>query len=242
MKQAILVFEWARPKYLRVCLDSLARLRNRSDWPVLLSIDGSSAIFEPLMPRCALVKGWPSHVGNLWHVTRSLEWAFSLGCHRVLFMDGDVILRSDALVDLPAKEPKDILIGMTSREGGDAHKIWLTPSANIVDRADAIPWVAWVRSRAWVGHPRPGVGTTMKADYSGYDAVYLDYMIQYQRTCLYRDRSYAGHIGVCGTDCHDKAVDGEIFKGPPEGWLDKAVRLFDPSRSKAFTPPDFQFA
>lgn len=243
MRQAILVFEWERPRYLQVCLDSLARVSGIEDWPILVSIDGPVLPgFQPLASRCAEFTGWPSHVGNLWHVTRSLTWACELGYERILFMDGDVILRTDTLQALPEKQPADLLICMRGSMAADRRHNWFAPQANLILQQEAIPLLKYVTSMGWVGKPRPGTQVVMTSGYPGYDAVYLTYMLERGLVALYRDRSYAGHIGVCGVDSHHADIEAEMFSGPPEGWLSNAIRLFDPARSDSFTPPDFVYA
>lgn len=96
LKNAVVIFEWQRPKYLQICLDSLHRAKGIERWPILLSLDGGDAdAFSHLFPMITHFVPWEQHAGNLWHVTRTIEFAFSAGYERILFMDGDTIVRPD---------------------------------------------------------------------------------------------------------------------------------------------------
>jgi hypothetical protein len=242
-KQSILIFEYRRPNYLRVCLDSIVNCEGVEDWSILLSIDGPEYFpkFQPLFGRVSNVIPWDSHAGNLWHVTRSLEKAFSSGYERVLFMDGDCILRRDALKDIPSANGDYLFTGFAKGDHGEGPMPWFSPQANLLEAKAGKLLLEWVRQKQWVGRRRPGHMSTLQIDYPGYDAVFCRYMLDHGLQTRYRAKSYAGHIGVVGLDCHAPEIEAEIFTGHPSRWLRQAVKAFDPKRHHAFTPADFAY-
>lgn len=239
MKQALLLFEWHRPRYLRICLDSIAACQNREQWPVIVAIDGDTTPFAEFVGRCSELVGWP-HAGNLWHVTRSLRHVFDQGYERVLFLDGDMILRPDALQQPYQKEASDELFVCLAGHS-PPRQPWFAPQGLVLYRQDAYPLLDYVDGRGWVGSFRPGHTIEMKADYPHYDAVYCRYMLDQGMVSRYSEKSYAGHIGLCGEDCRQLDLEAELFRGPPEMWLRNAVRLFSPERSPIFVPKGFRY-
>lgn len=243
LRQAILIHEHSRPDYLRVCLDALDRCPPIPRWSVLLSIDGPQhlAQFQHLFPRVQHVIPWSTHAGNLWHVTRSLAFAFSCAFDRVLFMDGDVILRPDTLNLIPdsTEFPSRLFYGFT--KGPDMLQ-WFSPFANLVTRSMALPLLAYVNSRAWVGALHPVRRDPLPPTHDAYDSVYTRYMIDSGLHSHYQDRSYAAHIGLRGVNhASTPALESAIFRGPPESWLANAVATFNPSAHPAFIPTDFEY-
>ena len=241
-KTAIMVWEWKRPHYLRICLDSLAKCRGIEQWPILLSIDGPEFVsqFEELFRRVTHVIPWKTHEGNLHHISRSLRFIFDAGYERVLFMDGDCILRTDTLELLPDHEPGYLFIGLT-KGTGDGRVQWFAPSGNVLGRNEALPLLDWIEREGWVGKQRPGEKSVMRSDYSGYDGPYCRYMIDHGLFTRYRDKSYIGHIGVCGVDCHAPEIEAELMAGHPDQWLQNAIRMFNHKRHPAFVPEDFRY-
>ncbi len=241
--QAVLLFEWQRPRYLSVCMDSLDRCSGRKDWDVLVSLDGSPIShlqFFPLIARAdkASVNG-DDHAGNLWHVTRSLEWAFSLGYDRVLFSDGDVIFHPDALTQ-GYKQSSEIIFSSLAT-GFPEDQMWFNPFGLVLESAKAGQLLDYVNSKAWVGSRRPGHDQILTDDYTGYDAVYCRYLRDKGMFTRHSPKPLIGHIGLCGVDCNERALEDELFTGAPETWLDNAIRMFDPKRSRAFIPTDFVY-
>lgn len=242
-RQGILVFEWQRPNYLSVCLDSLQRCQGIEDWPVYLSIDGPQHFdnFHDSFNRVAHVVPWETHAGNLWHVTRSLEFAFNCGLERVLFLDGDCIVRPDALVSLATPAQTDLFVSLTASGNGESSLRWLTPMGNVIEAERARPLLEYVMNCDWVGKQRPEHVETMDCEYPGYDAVYCRYMLDAGLTTRYRSKSYAGHIGVVGLDCHEHHLEQRLFSGDRSQWLDNAAALFREESHPTLVPADFRY-
>lgn len=242
-KQGIVVFEWKRPNYLSVCLDSLQKCEGIADWPIYLSIDGPEHFdsFHDSFNRVAHVVPWQTHAGNLWHVTRSLEFAFECGLERVLFLDGDCIVRPDALTSLATPSHSDLFVSLTASEQGEESLRWLTPMGNVIEADRARPLLEYVMNCDWVGKQRPEHVEVMDCEYPGYDAVFCRYMLDAGMTTRYRDKSYAGHIGVVGLDCHEHHLEQRLFSGDRSQWLENAATLFREENHPTLVPADFRY-
>lgn len=244
MNQAIVIFEWKRPRYFQVCEQSLAKCNGIETWDRILCLDGNShstqffTVTPPSWGFCVPHK----HVGNLWHVTRSIQFAFEKGYERILFSDGDMIFRSDALEPSYSKDQADeLFVSLHSHE--PKRHAWMSPSGNVLYAKDAEPLLRYVQDKKWVGKPRPGFSEqTLGESYPGYDAVYCRYMLDHGMVSRYSDRSYIGHIGACGVDFNHVAIERAMFDGPTDTWLANAVRLFNTGESDVFQPRDFVYA
>lgn len=244
LKQVILIFEYERPNYLRICLDSLQRCADIDQWPIAISIDGSSCrpAFAPLLDRASLPLTWPNRAGNLQHVLRSLSAVCNSGYERILFFDGDCILRPDALTTVSTPAPPSIFASLTAIEPAPTTAVWFHPMGNLTTSAALAPLLTWAESGAFIGLPHPVTALPLSADEFAYDAVFCAYMLPRQLTTQFSDRSRLGHIGLSGTNhTAATALETAIFSGPPASWLDNAIRLFDPSKHPAFAPYNFRY-
>lgn len=241
-KQCILLFEWKRPHYLRVCVDSLSRCNRIQEWPIYLSIDGPKYFteFSTLFNRVSHVVPWDEHSGNLWHVVRSLDFVLQCGMDRILFLDGDCILRADALTSIPDKWDDDMFLSMVRNDNGPEHtEHGFMPLGNVVTASKLKPILDYCHFVQWVGKPQPISKIPMTCDYDSYDAVFFRYMLDNKRTTRFRDKSYLGHIGACGVDYEDKAIESQLFAGPESEWLENAIRLFKTVKHRTFVPTNF---
>lgn len=243
LTQALLLFEHARPRCLQICLDSLARCVDISNWPIILSIDGSAhlADFAPLFSRVAHVIPWASRAGNLNHVVRSLDFIAAAGYKRVLFMDGDCILRPDALSQLH-ETPEALFTSLTAIADGATLAPWFCPLGNLITADRLQPLLSWVKAGAYVGLPHPVTHSPMAANESAYDAVFCAYLLARQQKTQFAARSFLGHIGLSGTNhAGTPELEAALFSGDPSTWLDNAAHLFDPVRHPAFRPENFRY-
>lgn len=237
----IVIFEWCRPQYLAVTLDAIHRAQQ--PWPILVSIDGPefTTQFRHLMPRVSSFIVWPQHVGNLWHTVRSLECAISHGYKKIMFIDGDMLVRRDTFVALG-----DIPTGATFRslqKGSGELTKWFSPLGNVASSESLKPVLEYTRSNRWVGEIRPGFETKLEWNHAGYDAVFCRHAMDGNAYSVGSERSFVGHFGVDGVDNHGgDAISSRMFSGNQSDHIENVIREFNPIKHKAFVPHDFIYA
>lgn len=237
MKNCVLIFEWNRPRFLKICVDSIRAAKD--PWPTVICIDGcdQKEAMRPFADDAEVLKIFDDHVGNLWHVVRSLKHAVNLGYDRMLFIDGDMIVRTDIFEMLKKAKPEWFVQSMESSLAPAT--CWFSPLGNVIMADNASKIVKYAESKEWVGLSRPGHEMKMSSDYPGYDAVFCRYMVDNKLMSQHQVRSYVGHIGISGVDNDLPHMIDEMFEGKPSKWLANAIRLFNPADSKAFVPLDF---
>lgn len=241
--KAILTFGMNRPRYLRILMQSLRAANQPADWGLLVSLDGPEGErgYAPICQGKATLKVWPTHVGNLAHVMRSLEWAVELGADTIFFLDEDMVVRTD-IFDHIARHQPDGEAFFCMAKGGKRIESFC-PLGNVVKPKMVEAACQYVRSKAWVGKPRPEVpGDVLWDGWPGYDALFNRFVRDTGRWIEMSPISYAGHIGVVGVDAKDTALEPAIFRGPEETWLKNAIEAFKTQASGLFVPHDFEYA
>jgi hypothetical protein len=237
--KAVLIFAWNRPRYLRVCLDSISA--SGLDVPVIVSYDGPEN--EELQHgRISKVARFKTHVGNLWHVVRSIDFAFESGFESILLLDCDMIVRKDISSRIQWELPPGIASFICENFSSCNPVPAFSPLGSVITRESSKPLIEYCYSMKWVGTKRPWhPDETMGYNYSGYDAVFLRYMLDRKTQSIQSDVSLVGHIGLVGVDNNNNELEKKLFSGPPESWLSNAVNMFDPSLSPAFVPAGFKY-
>lgn len=237
MNPAVLLFEWNRPRYARICVDSL--LRARCPWPIILSLDKSDVPADA-WPKVDRVFRFPGWAGNLWHVVRSLDTACAAGYDPILFMDGDMIVKTTIFQHIPDTVPPGVVF-WSCRKGKYVEDVYFSPHGNLVTPATIGPVLEYCYRHDWVGKRHVNnTGRVLDFHFPHYDGVFFQHLRDTGGKSRFQERSLLGHIGLVGEDAKHGDQEAELFAGPPEQWLDNAIRMYKPGVSP-FYPDDFAY-
>ena len=240
----VVVTECNRPLHLKVCLQSIRRARNR--WPVFVTIDGRQQNIDFSGCR-ALADNWitfPRHVGVLQHMIRSLELATNIGYEYIMWLEGDMMVRSDLFDAVGRRLPLDGLLSLSSEASAvlnEYGEFWFCPLGNVANSSFLHKMVVYAKSMAWVGKQRPGHDQVMTESYPGYDAIFCRFMVDHKLRSSYMDKSYVGHFGTVGQNTHCHGVLQAFDRGDEITWLDAVASEFDHEKANAFVPQDFVY-
>lgn len=246
---AILVNEWARPNYLYVCLQGLKQCTNLRKWDLFVFLDGAQADFgfcEKVIPAAQFVKS-PNRLGKFNYRTHSLKQVFDQGYEHVFFLEGDMLLRRDAL-DYAMSTRTDAVFLSTYCTGVHQDVCYISTGGNLIKRHDFDELYEWMTAKKYLGLPNVlANGEPITEDCADHDLAYYAWCIQNNKINEYADEHLALHFGFVGMNHSFAIEEKEVFDGFDRSeWLDNLLRVYKRRRiagiAGAFKPTNFDYA
>ena len=234
MAKGILIQAFMRPRYLYVTLDALFRVSNIKSWGVAVYVDGNAETRHDIEET---VKQFnirhtvyrDSHVGNLVNLHLGLRDMFSRGYNEVLYIDCDIILRTDVL-DYLSEAPRDVCFVSVSAAGYGKKSIYC-PLGNLITRSNFLVLDNWVKNKRYVGLQRPSMPDTLTKATTGYDGVYYAFLVTFGLESLFAPIHYAAHFGIIGWNNKNPNIDTvevekRMFAGDSDKWFSNTLKEF----------------
>lgn len=254
MKQALVITEWKRPKYLWLCLHAMQKVRGLSDYDVHIDIDGGgvpTGAFDWVImdfPKYDwhLRPEWSGANASVNQWQRALRRVHGLGYEGFLQMEGDMLLRTDALEYLASMPKTECYTSLCAHyplelvKPGYGLRAWdgYSSLGNWMHAEDVLALCDYLRDRRYYGKLLWGV---IHGDAnSGSDTAFCFYGAETGKKTTASDKAYLYHFGVnSGINAHRKDLEEKIFRGPKETWLDNLWHVKATEKDPILQPEHF---
>jgi hypothetical protein len=253
MKRALVIIEQNRPDCLWLCLQSFSKAKGLENYDVLVDIDapcpGTDAkdFTEAISSvACNLILRETWSGGILYHWTRALTDAFNRGYEEVLFIEGDIIVRTDALAYLESAIKDQVFTALDYQYAFYPHlnnKIvqepnnvycGYSPRGNLINRENFLKLKHYLDNKLYAGCLWKGqVISEFDLSHDTHFNMFCRYANAYTRSA---DKMYSLHFGTSGINHKSPEGEKRIFAGPRENWFGNLLELNAEGSCHVLTP------
>lgn len=240
-KQAICIFAYNRPNYLKITLEGINRIRGVDKWDIWVCVDGGGEI-EQHQKLINKYNGFirSERFQSLNHFTFSLKMLVDKGYERIVYLYDDLLLTTDTIEYLDSIKRGNEFFYSLEYMG---HPKWYLPHGNMIYSDGFEELFNYVVLRKYIGKSFIGevyAGLVLN-DTSFYDAVFLRFMTDYSKETRYAGKQYSGHFGVSGITVTNELEHQQLFNGPETQWFENAIYLLEHSDNNAIYPRGFKY-
>lgn len=234
----------SRPNYLYVCLDSIRRCREVDTWDIWVSFDGGPSasdhrLCHGVLPFYSITHG--RNIGNRDHPTEMLRAARYFNYERVVFVEDDMLFRSDLLNWIRSEEP-----GWSGTIS--SHHFHDAPREQIAHMSSAPCSLSYnhiqellrfMDSKAYIGLENICNHQPITPSVT-YDVCWYAWCIKSRTVCRFVPVQLSFNFGFNGMHFKNSHFDALAFAGDKSQWIENILRLSqEPEFSAVARTPGF---
>lgn len=273
-KTALMVIAYDRPPFLYITLSAVFKMQGIMDCPVYVFVDKVSPDLQECLRRVladfpvAQVVFRAQRLNIRWNLLLGLRHLFEIGFERVIYIEEDHLMRSDALLKIEETVPNGFFLALSI--GGRAANEYCV-LGNVITKKNFAMVYEWVRNRKFIGEEVRGWEGVYYSDIELEGVIYR--LTNYDTDYIFRtfldvhnlESEYIGellvaHFGIIGANfgkTHEWVHNGTlmanvgwalstIFRGDKSEWLDNVASLFNDgiipvSLLRVFFPGGFKY-
>lgn len=242
--RAIFISAFNRPKYLRVCLESIAKCKGRGKWDLFVDFDGGS---KTDFSVCSDVVSYLSvhrdrNLGCQKHPTEILRIALYFGYKMILYVEDDMLLRSDALNYLLTRETEEGAVSLNTGNGPSAC-CHCSNSPFTIRAKEMESIIKFMDAKKYLGMNNVLTGKPIGEDERYHDVCWYAWALINKNIVHWAPEQMALNFGHTGMHFNDTEFDKAALSKSPEHWLSDVVAFSTLTRfQKTSRTPGFAYS